>query len=105
MTTPDDCAAALEDCRKKIDVVDRQIVALLNERAKIVEVIGQLKQRSQMRVYEPKREDAVYANIVAANAGPLKPEALKRVYERVIDEMRTLQRDRMAANAGKEQSA
>ena len=95
--TPEECGAALEDCRKKIDVIDRQIVSLLNERAKVVEVIGEVKQQAQMRVYEPKREDAVYANIVDANQGPLKSDAVKRVYERIIDEMRTLQRDRMAA--------
>ncbi|MCC6588736.1 MAG: chorismate mutase [Bryobacterales bacterium] len=95
--TPEECGAALEDCRKKIDAIDRQIVSLLNERAKVVEVIGQVKQQAHMRVYEPKREDAVYANIVDANQGPLKSDAVKRVYERIIDEMRTLQRDRMAA--------
>lgn len=103
--TAEECAAALDECREKIDVVDRQIVALLNERARVVEVIGQVKQKAQMRVYEPKREDAVYANIVGSNQGPLKGEALKRIYERIIDEMRTLQRDRMASNpAGEPQS-
>ncbi len=87
----------LEECRQEIDVLDRRIVALLNERAHVVEAIGALKQQAQMRVYEPKREDAVYANITAANQGPLKADAVKRIYERIIDEMRTLQRDRMAS--------
>lgn len=94
--TPEETAAALDRCREQIDVVDRQIVALLNERAKVVEVIGALKQQAQMRVYEPKREDAVYQNVTAANQGPFRPDALKRIYERIMDEMRTLQRDRMA---------
>lgn len=101
--TPEETAAALEECREQIDVVDRKIVALLNERAKIVEVIGALKQQAQMKVYEPKREDAVYQNIAAANQGPFKADAIKRIYERIIDEMRTLQRDRMAA-ASRDQS-
>lgn len=87
----------LDECRQEIDVLDRRIVALLNERARVVEVIGALKQQAQMRVYEPKREDAVYANITAVNQGPLKAEAVKRIYERIIDEMRTLQRERMAS--------
>jgi chorismate mutase-like protein len=87
----------LDECRQEIDLLDRRIVALLNERAKVVEVIGALKQQAQMRVYEPKREDAVYANITAVNQGPLKADAVKRIYERIIDEMRTLQRDRMAS--------
>jgi chorismate mutase-like protein len=96
--TPEEVAAALEDCRERIDVLDRRIVMLLNERARVVEVIGDLKQTQQMRVYEPKREEAVFANITAHNGGPLRPDSLKRIYERVIDEMRTLQRDRMAAS-------
>jgi chorismate mutase len=95
--TPKEAAAALEDCRRRIDEVDRLITDLLNQRARIVELIGDIKQQVEMPVYEPKREDMVYANITAHNAGPLRADALKRVYERIIDEMRTLQRDRMAA--------
>lgn len=87
----------LEECRHEIDSLDRRIVTLLNERARVVEVIGALKQQAQMRVYEPAREDAVYANITTVNQGPLKGDAVKRIYERIIDEMRTLQRDRMAS--------
>lgn len=98
--TPEETAAGLDRCRDQIDVIDRQIAALLNERAKVVEVIGSLKQQSQKPVYEPKREDEVYRNITESNGGPLKSDALKRIYERIIDEMRTLQRDRMAASRG-----
>ena len=95
--TPEECNAELDERRKAIDVIDREIVKLLNERAKVVEVIGDLKQQAAMRVYEPKREELVFANIGSGNFGPLKDDALKRIYERIIDEMRTLQRDRMAA--------
>jgi chorismate mutase-like protein len=98
--TQEEAEASLEQCRQQIDIVDRQIVALLNERAKIVEVIGDVKQKAAMRVYEPKREELVYANVTASNQGPLPPEAVRRVYERIMDEMRTLQRDRMAGQAG-----
>jgi chorismate mutase-like protein len=96
--TPDEAVAALENCRKKIDEIDRRITDLLNDRARVVEVIGEIKQQVKMPVYEPKREDMVYRNITDHNGGPLQADALKRVYERIIDEMRTLQRDRMAAS-------
>ena len=101
--TPEQANAELEEHRKEIDVLDRQIVVLLNERARVVEAIGAVKQRAAMRVYEPKREDAVYANLAEANAGPLRADAMRRIYERIIDEMRTLQRDRMAARPTGEQ--
>jgi chorismate mutase-like protein len=96
--TPEEAAGALDECRAKIDVLDGQIVALLNERAKVVEKIGDVKQKAAMRVYEPKREDMVYANVVGHNTGPLRQDALRRIYERIMDEMRTLQRERMAAS-------
>lgn len=98
--TPEEASSALDQCRAQIDVLDRQIVALLNERAKVVEVIGDVKQKSAMKVYEPRREDLVYANVLGSNAGPLRPDAVRRIYERIIDEMRTLQRDRMAGKGG-----
>lgn len=90
--TPESHLAA---CRERIDDVDRRLVALLNERTTVVEKIGQVKKDAQMAVYEPKREDAVYANITSANSGPLPDDALKRIFERIIDEMRKVQRDRM----------
>jgi chorismate mutase len=54
-----------------------------------------------MKVYEPRREEQVLANVNAHNRGPLSDEALKRIYERVMDEMRTLQRDMMRAGEDK----
>jgi len=82
-------------CRDRIDDLDRRLVALLNERGSVVEVIGEVKKQARLPVYEPKRENAVYANIASANAGPLSNEALQRIFERIIDEMRKVQSERM----------
>lgn len=86
---------ALSGCRSKIDVVDRGIVELLNQRTRIVEEIGRIKQLVQMPIYEPKREDEVFANAIASNSGPLPSEAVKRIFERIIDEMRVVQKTKM----------
>jgi chorismate mutase len=93
--TLEEAKELLGACRGEIDAIDRQLVALLNERGRVVERIGEVKQTVSMPVYEPKREDEVYANIIAANGGPISHEAIRRIFERVIDEMRTLQRTRM----------
>jgi chorismate mutase len=93
--THDIALEKLAECRRTIDQIDAQLVALLNERARAVEIIGQIKQECSMPVYEPKREDDVYRNVMQNNRGPLAPEALQRVFERVVDEMRTLQKLRM----------
>ena len=90
---------ALTECRCRIDVVDRQIVELLNQRTRIVEQIGRIKREMQMPIYEPKREDEVFANAIAASGGPLPPEAVKRIFERIIDEMRVVQKTKMENNS------
>jgi chorismate mutase-like protein len=81
----------LDKYRSQIDVLDRRLLDLLNERTAIVEQIGRIKHEHKLAVYEPKREDQVYANILSHNGGPLSAGAVKRIFERIIDEMRTLQ--------------
>ncbi len=91
---------ALQEYRARIDAVDRSILLLLNERGRIVEEIGRVKQKAHMPIYEPRREDQVFENVTKNNAGPLSPEAVHRIFERIIDEMRGVQRDQMEANDG-----
>jgi chorismate mutase len=86
---------ALAVCREKIDGVDLRLLALLNERTHIVEEIGRIKQEHRMPIYEPKREDQVFDNVMRNNPGPLSGDAVKRIFERIIDEMRVVQRIRM----------
>ncbi|HUA18248.1 MAG TPA: chorismate mutase [Bryobacteraceae bacterium] len=87
----------LAECRRQIDQVDRQILGLLNERTAIVHEIGRIKQTLALPIYEPKREEQVFENITSANRGPLTADALKRIFERIIDEMRTIQRNNAAS--------
>ena len=88
----EDALLTLEDCRRRIDDLDLRILALLNERTRAVEQIGQAKQSLDLPIYEPRREDEVYANVTGHNSGPLPAEAVKRIFERIIDEMRTVQK-------------
>lgn len=85
----------LSDCRRQIDQLDVQIVALLNQRTEIVHEIGRIKRQHSLPVYEPKREDQVFENVTNNNGGPLTADALKRIFERIIDEMRTIQQKKM----------
>jgi chorismate mutase len=85
----------LADCRREIDQLDLKIVELLNERTAIVHEIGRIKRQFSLPVYEPKREDQVFENVTGHNPGPLTSEALKRIFERIIDEMRTIQQKKM----------
>ena len=87
----------LEELRERIDVLDRQLVELLNERARAAQLVGHLKAATSLPVYEPNREKLVYANVRAANQGPLPDIELTHIYERIIDVMRALQRNELAS--------
>ena len=84
----------LSDWREEIDLVDRDIVALLNRRAECVLSLAPLKRLQGMPVRERDRETLVIGNIRALNGGPLQNEALERIYKVVIREMRAVQRQR-----------
>ena len=99
--TLDEARAELEKCRVLVDDVDRRIVALLNERTRVVENIGRVKRQTNLPIYEPKREDQVFANISASNRGPLTEKAVRRIFERIIDEMRMIQRVWMKSDGEK----
>ena len=99
--TPEEAREKLEEYRVLVDDVDRRLVALLNERTRVVENIGRVKRQTQMPIYEPKREDQVFANISASNGGPLTEEAVRRIFERIIDEMRMIQRVWMKSDGEK----
>jgi chorismate mutase-like protein len=81
--------------RVAIDVIDLRILGLLNERTRIVEQIGAVKRECALPVYEPKREEAVFSNVIDHNTGPLPPDSVRRIFERIVDEMRTLQKQQM----------
>ena len=87
----------LEELRIQIDILDRKLVELLSERARAAQMIGHLKVATSLPVYEPAREKVIYANVRAANKGPLPDIELTHIYERNIDVMRALQRDELAS--------
>jgi chorismate mutase len=87
----------LEELRNRIDVLDRQLVELLNERARAALLIGHLKAATSLPVYEPAREKVIYQNVRANNKGPLPDIELTHIYERIIDVMRALQRNELAS--------
>jgi len=82
----------ISDWRKKIDELDEQIVQLISKRAEAAKAIGELKRETQLPVYEPGREQAVFNHVRAVNPGPLSDADLLDIYERLIDVMRSLQR-------------
>ena len=89
--TPEDARRLLEESRAKIDSLDRKLVDLLNERTKMVADIGRAKSALAMQILEPRREESVFRNVTVHNHGPIPDDALKRIYEQIMREMRALQ--------------
>ncbi len=84
----------IQDFREKIDALDRELLRLFNERAALALEIGHIKKRKGMKIYDPEREKRIFNRMQEANPGPLEDDAIVRLFERVIDESRHLERVR-----------
>ena len=82
----------LQPFRVCIDSLDRAIIRLLNERVVCANIIGKIKKGSSAPVYDPTREKKVLDNVQRHNEGPLSDEAVRRLFERIIDETRAVER-------------
>ena len=84
---------SIDELRERIDVIDNQLVRLLNVRVACAVEIGKLKHELAMPVYQPDREKDVLRHVKdVACEGPLGPDAIGRLFERIIDEARRLER-------------
>jgi len=94
----------LDGWRKQIDDIDQELVKLLNERSRRAVAIGRLKKMLDMPAWQPEREAEILRNVVKSNDGPLDDAAIRRLFERIIDEARALERHAMegGGNPGKE---
>ncbi len=86
-------AERLAKFRDEIDRLDKQIVRLLNDRAICALQVGSLKNQADLETYQPKREIAVLQHVRDTNSGPLGDNAITRLFERIIDENRRLERE------------
>ena len=78
--------------REQIDRVDEVLVRLLNQRTKYAIEIGRIKGVLSLAVYAPEREKQVLENVERWSEGPLDPAAMRRLFERIIDEARAVER-------------
>jgi len=82
----------ISEWRRRMDEIDKKLVELLNERCKCALEIGHLKQAASIPLYQPAREKEVLANAENNNQGPLSHAAIRRLFERIIDEARSAER-------------
>ena len=88
-----DAESELQRLRDAIDRVDDVLVKLLNQRAKYAVEIGELKGLLGLPIYAPDREKQVLQHAEETSAGPLETAAMRRLFERIIDETRRVERE------------
>jgi chorismate mutase len=89
---PEEARLELERLREAIDRVDEVLVKLLNQRARYAIEIGEVKKEISQPIYSPEREKQVLGNVQRWSAGPLEEAAVRRLFERIIDESRRVER-------------
>lgn len=82
----------ISDLRKEIDRLDHELLSIFNQRAALALKIGEIKKERDLPVYDPSREKLIFDEMTSANPGPLENDAIVRLFERVIDESRSLER-------------
>lgn len=92
----------ISDWRKQIDEIDHKLVELISRRALAAHEIGKLKRTAGLPIYEPDRERIVFDRVKKANPGPLADVDLLRIYERIIDVMRQIQKEEIAPDLAEE---
>jgi chorismate mutase len=88
-----DAAEDLTRLREAIDRVDEVLVRLLNQRAKYAVQVGEIKRALGLQIYVPEREKEVLAHVERTSGGPLDPSSIRRLFERIIDESRRVERE------------
>jgi chorismate mutase len=95
---------SIEDWRRRIDEIDKNLVELLNERSHCVVEIGKIKRTTGEPLYQPERENQVLDGVVRTNPGPLPDAAIRRLFERILDEARSVERTVMRDGEVKKKS-
>jgi len=82
----------IDEIRNGIDRFDDELLRIFNQRAALALKIGEIKKKSGLPVYDPDREKNIFQRMKQENPGPLDDQAIVRLFERVIDESRRLER-------------
>ncbi|MGD7652905.1 MAG: prephenate dehydratase [Verrucomicrobiales bacterium] len=92
----------LDDIRKKIDHIDKELLALLNQRADLVHEVGVVKKRDGLQIYAPEREEALLRRLVSLSKGRLKEESIRAIYREIMSAALALEDDLKIAYLGPE---
>jgi chorismate mutase-like protein len=90
----------LKHLRDAIDSIDGKLLDLLNERARLAQEIGRIKERNGRPVYAPERAEQLMRRLAAANNGPLDEQAIRAIYREIMSASLALEKDTVIACEG-----
>jgi len=82
----------IDEIRQNINQLDNELLQIFNQRAALALKIGEVKKELGLPIYDPRREKLIFERMKTLNGGPLDDAAITRLFERVIDESRSLER-------------
>ncbi|MCC6132541.1 MAG: prephenate dehydratase [Acidobacteria bacterium] len=92
----------IDELRARIDAVDDELLNLLNERARLVEEVGLIKQQLQRPFYVPGRERSIIERLLGLNQGPFPSEGIKPVFQEIFSACLSLEKGIRVAYLGPE---
>ena len=90
----DELNTRLKPLRERIDAIDAQILALLNQRAAVAQEVGQVKKQTNAPVFRPEREAQVIARLQDMSDGPLASDDISTILREIMSACRALEKTR-----------
>ncbi len=83
--------ARIEGLRSRVDEVDRELIHILNERARIVQEIVAIKAEAGKPLFDPKREEEILRKVAKENEGPIYNSSMREIFELILHRIRDLE--------------
>jgi chorismate mutase-like protein len=81
----------IDDWRGRIDSLEDNLIALLNQRAAYAQEIGKIKRKEGLPFLDPAREQAILDRVAQKNKGPLSDAALQAIFRALVSETRKME--------------
>ena len=86
-----DTEARIRELRSRVDQVDRELIHILNERARIVQEIVAIKAERGLPLFDPKREEEIFRRVAEENEGPIYNSSMREIFELILHRIRDLE--------------
>ena len=81
----------IEDLRSRVDEVDRELIRILNERARIVQEIVAIKAEAGKPLFDPRREEEILQKVAEQNQGPIYDTSMREIFGLILHRIRDLE--------------